>query len=108
MRKRCQPKVLGGHRGSASEKDPRQRRPAGSLHRFRAVRGTIITTAGFAKGTTEAAFEAGAAPITLIDGQKLVDLLIENSIGAKVTKFELLTLDRSAFENTEGTRDETR
>ena len=80
----------------------------GSLHRFGAVRGTVVTTADFSKGAKEAAFEAGVAPITLIDGQKLVDLLIENSIGAKVTKFELLTLDRSAFENTEGTRDETR
>ena len=40
----------------------------GCLHRFDAVRGTIITTGGFSKGTTQAAFERGAAPITLIDG----------------------------------------
>ena len=31
----------------------------GSLHRFNAVRGTIIATSQFAKGTKEAAFEAG-------------------------------------------------
>lgn len=56
----------------------------GSLHRFDAVRGTIITTGRFSKGVEEAAFERGAAPITLIDGEKLLDLLIEYEIG--VTK----------------------
>jgi restriction system protein len=75
----------------------------GCLHRFGAVRGTIITTSGFAKGTREAAFDMGAAPITLIDGDKLVDLLIENEIGAKPVKLDLLTLDRSLFE--EGSAD---
>ena len=56
----------------------------GSLNRFNAVRGTIITTGRFSKGVEEAAFERGAAPITLIDGDKLLDLLIEYEIG--VTK----------------------
>jgi len=53
----------------------------GSLPRFGAVRGTIITTGGFSKGTTQAAFERGAAPITLVDGEKLLDLLIQYEIG---------------------------
>ncbi len=56
----------------------------GSLHRFNAVRGTIITTGRFSKGMERAAFERSAAPITLIDGDKLLDLLIEYAIG--VTK----------------------
>lgn len=56
----------------------------GSLHRFNAVRGTIITTGRFSKGVEEAAFERGAAPITLIDGTKLIDLLVEYQIA--VTK----------------------
>jgi restriction system protein len=43
----------------------------GSLHRFNAVRGTIITTGDVSRGTVQAAFERGAAPITLIDGEKL-------------------------------------
>ncbi len=64
----------------------------GSLHRFNAVRGTVITTGGFSKGTSAAAFERGAAPITLIDGAKLVDLLIEYKIGVRKQEFELLTL----------------
>jgi restriction system protein len=53
----------------------------GSLHRFNAVRGTIITTGRFSKGVEEAAFERGAAPITLIDGEKLLDLLLKTEIG---------------------------
>ena len=65
----------------------------GSLHRFRAVRGTIITTSWFARGAQEAAFEEAAAPITLIDGDKLVDLLIEHSIGVRKRTVELLDLD---------------
>lgn len=56
----------------------------GSLHRFDAVRGTVISTSKFSKGAQEAAFERGAAPITLIDGDKLLDLLTEHQIG--VTK----------------------
>ena len=42
-----------------------------------AVRGTIITTGDVSRGTAQAAFERGAAPITLIDGEKLLDLLIQ-------------------------------
>ena len=62
----------------------------GSLHRFNAVRGTIITTGRFSKGVEEAAFERGAAPITLIDGEKLVDLLVENQIGVNKRPLEYL------------------
>lgn len=73
----------------------------GSLHRFQAVRGTIITTSDFARGTKDAAFEPGVAPITLIDGEKLVDLLIENNIGIQKREVELWSLDPSAFQNDE-------
>jgi restriction system protein len=67
----------------------------GSLHRFNAVRATIITTGGFAKGTEQAAFERGAAPITLIDGQKLIDLLIEYEIGITKKSIEYFEFDPS-------------
>ena len=69
----------------------------GSLHRFGAVRGTIINTGGFSKGTQDAAFEHGAAPITLIDGEKLVDLLIEHQLGVRKKSLEILELDESAL-----------
>jgi len=69
----------------------------GSLHRFRAVRGTIITTGDFSKGTKDAALEAGAAPITLINGQKLLDLLITNGLGVRKKPIEVWELDEQAF-----------
>jgi restriction system protein len=67
----------------------------GSLHRFSAVRGTIITTGGFSKGTIDAAFERGAAPITLIDGDKLLDLLIDHEIGVSKNLIEYIEFDVS-------------
>lgn len=70
----------------------------GSLHRFSAVKGTIISLGGFAKGAQNAAFEPGAAPITLIDGEKLLDLLIENGIGVRTKTVEMLELDVSDLE----------
>jgi len=69
----------------------------GSLYRFNAVRGTIITTSRFSKGTVDAAFATGAAPITLIDGDKLIDLLIEHGIGVRKRTVELLELSPEAF-----------
>lgn len=83
------------HQGTISRPTLDQLR--GSLHRFGAVRGTIITTGRFSKGTEAAAFEPGAAPITLINGDKLIDLLIENEIGVKTRTLEALELDIDAF-----------
>ena len=65
----------------------------GSLHYFDAVRGTIITTAGFTKGANDAAFAKGASPITLIDGITLVNLLIENDIGVRRREIRVLEFD---------------
>ena len=73
----------------------------GSLHRFSAVRGTIITTSKYSKGTRDAAFEPGAAPITLIDGEKLIDLLITHGIGVRKKTLEVLELNASAFAEVE-------
>lgn len=65
----------------------------GSLYRFNAVRGTIVATSRFAKGAVEAAFAQGAAPITLIDGDRLIDLLIAHGIGVRTRTVEVLTFD---------------
>lgn len=73
----------------------------GSLYRFSAVRGTIITTSNFSRGTKAAAFEGGAAPITLIDGAKLIDLLIEHGIGVCKRTLEVLAVDPDAFTDLE-------
>ncbi len=69
----------------------------GSLHRFKAVRGTIITTSKFSRGTQKAALEPGVAPITLIDGDKLNELLIRHEIGVKKRRIELIELEPEAF-----------
>ena len=65
----------------------------GSLYRFHAVRGTIVATSRFAKGAVEAAFAQGAAPITLIDGDRLIDLLMEHGIGVRTRAIEVLAFD---------------
>lgn len=82
------------HRSPIQRKDLDALR--GSLYRFNAVRGTIVTSSRFAKGTQDAAFASGAAPITLIDGDKLIDLLIEHGIGVRKRTFALLELDTEA------------
>ena len=69
----------------------------GSLYRFNAVRGTIITTSRFSKGTQEAAFAGGAAPITLIDGEKIIDLLIQHGIGVRKKTVEVLEVVAEDF-----------
>lgn len=69
----------------------------GCLHRFDAFQGTIITLSDFSKGTKEAAFERGAAPTTLINGDKLIDLLIENEIAVKNKQLDYFTVDNSYF-----------
>lgn len=79
----------------------------GSLYRFQAVRGTIITTANFSKGAKDVAFEPGAPPITLIDGDKLIDLLIEYGIGVRTRPVEVLELDADAFAQVEESEEET-
>lgn len=69
----------------------------GSLYRFDAVRGTIITTGKFSKGANVAAFAKGAAPITLIDGERLLDLLIEHDIGIRRREIRILEFDQASL-----------
>ena len=72
----------------------------GSLHRFNALRGTIVTTSQFSKGAQKAAFEHGVAPITLIDGEHLIDLLLEHQLGGHPTQLTVWQVDPSFFEKT--------
>jgi len=65
----------------------------GSLYRFDAVQGTVITTGTFSRGARDAAFDRGAAPITLIDGDTLVQLLIDHDLGVQKRKIELWEMD---------------
>ncbi|SHE75493.1 restriction system protein [Modicisalibacter ilicicola DSM 19980] len=74
----------------------------GALPYHKAIRGTLITLGKFASSCEQAALFPGAAPITLIDGDRLIDLLVENQVGVRKSRpVELLELDTSAFEISE-------
>ncbi|MCP4542316.1 MAG: restriction endonuclease [Chloroflexi bacterium] len=69
----------------------------GALPYHKAIRGTIITTGGFTQGCRDAALFPGAAPIGLINGDKLLDLLIEHEIGIQKQSISLYELDDEFF-----------
>jgi restriction system protein len=69
----------------------------GALPYHGAIRGTIITTGGFAQGCKDAAIFPGAAPITLIDGDKVVELLLKHGVGVKKKPQTLIEIDESYF-----------
>lgn len=70
----------------------------GALPYHGALRGSIITIGGFAKGCKDAALFPGAAPITLIDGDKLIELLLKHGVGVKKKPQTLIEIDESFFE----------
>lgn len=45
--------------------------------------GIFFTTAGFASGAKEVSFKKGAVPIILIDGEGIVDLMIQKEFGVQ-------------------------
>jgi restriction system protein len=65
----------------------------GALPYYKALRGTIITLGTFSSGCINAALFVGAAPIGLIDGEKLLDLLIKYEIGIKNRPVSLYEID---------------
>lgn len=69
----------------------------GALPYHSAIRGTIITTGGFAPACKAAALFPGAAPITLIDGNMLIELLLKHGVGVKKKPQTLLEIDESYF-----------
>lgn len=77
----------------------------GSLHRFNAIRGTIITTGTFSLGAKKASLERNAAPITLIDGEKLLDLLMQYEIGITKQNVAVFEFDQSKLRQFEDDRE---
>lgn len=61
-------------------------------------RGLVITTAGFTKGSIEEADQPNKMPITLVDGSKLLELLIKHQVGVKKTNIDILSLDEDFTE----------
>ena len=74
----------------------------GALQLHRAIKGTLMTLSDFSTGCKEAAAFPGAVPITLINGEKLLGLLIDNGIGIKTDEVKLYELDLDSF----GTQDD--
>ncbi len=70
----------------------------GALVYHQAIRGTLITLGTVSKGAREGAVFPGAAPITLIDGERLIDLLVEHSIGVKKRSVEVWDVDQKFFD----------
>ncbi|MBV8687063.1 MAG: restriction endonuclease [Alphaproteobacteria bacterium] len=69
----------------------------GALPYHGAIRGTLITLGRFAKGVEEAALYPGAAPITLIDGSRLVELVERHQVGLRRKPAYLLEIDEAFF-----------
>lgn len=55
--------------------------------------GLIIATSGFSKGAVEEAERPDAVPVALVNGEQLVDLLIEHQILVQRIPYELISLD---------------
>lgn len=84
------------HQGSISRPTLDQLR--GALPYHQAIRGTIITLGKFAQGCKDAAIFPGAPPITLIDGDKLMELLLKHGVGVKKRQATLIEVDQSIFD----------
>lgn len=69
----------------------------GALPYHDAIQGTIITLGTFTKGCKEAAIFRGAAPITLIDGDRLLELMEEHEVGIVKKPARLLAPDEGYF-----------
>ena len=70
----------------------------GALPYHQAIRGTIIRLGKFAQGCKDAAIFPGAAPITLIDGDKLMELFLKHGVGVKKRQATLIEIDESIFD----------
>ncbi len=58
--------------------------------------GLIITTSDFSSGAREEAERFDATPVALMNGEQLVLLMIENSIGVSRRSHDLLTLEENS------------
>lgn len=71
----------------------------GALYHHDAIQGTMLTLSGFSSGAKDAAILKGAPPISLIDGDRLLDLLIEHEIGIQKKPTVLYDVDERYFDD---------
>lgn len=69
----------------------------GALPYHDAIRGTIISLGSFSGGAQEGALFTRAAPITLIDGKRLLDLCVKFEVGLKRRAVEIYEIDEAFF-----------
>jgi len=62
-------------------------------------RGLIITTSRFTKDAIAEAKAANKMPVALIDGDRLVSLLMKNGVGVRVESVALYSMDKQYFNN---------
>lgn len=72
-----------------------------------AIRGTVITLGKFSNGCVEVATFPGAPPITLIDGDKLIELLFEHGVGIKKNCTVIYEVDEDFLVSSEEPEDIT-
>lgn len=64
-------------------------------------RGLVITTSDFTKDAINEAKAQNKMPVSLINGEKLLSLLLKHRIGIKVETITMYSLDNEYFENEE-------
>jgi len=64
-------------------------------------RGLVITTSGYTKEALVEAKASGKQPISLVDGEKLVDLLVKYQLGVSKKSVEILQLNLEALREAE-------
>jgi restriction system protein len=69
----------------------------GALGYHNAIRGTIITLGRFAQGAKDGALYPNMAPITLIDGKRLLELCIKHQVGIRRRPVEIYEVDDAFF-----------
>ncbi|PKL35952.1 MAG: hypothetical protein CVV44_20785 [Spirochaetae bacterium HGW-Spirochaetae-1] len=70
-------------------------------------RGLVITTSKFAKGAIEESQAPNKMPVSLVDGEKLIDLMFQYGVGIKKEEMVIYTLDHDYFENEVGASTES-
>ncbi len=97
-----QAKRWTGNIGSGVVRDLR-----GSLKVADSEQGLIITPSGFTPSAKQEAQSSGKTPIRLIDGNQLVDLLIEYNVGVENIEYVIPTLDSDYWTEVLGVTPET-
>ncbi len=78
----------------------------GTMLRVGAQQGLLITTSTFSEGAKQAAESNHIAPVTLIDGEQLLELFFAHQVGVSKETLELWTFDAAFFDHLNGAKNE--